>query len=349
MSSTRLRQFSGSLLLAFVTSLGVASVLQAQEYQGSLGINLECKENQCGKRKEGDMAVWWFTGPPIVTLVCPRSPALRSGLRPGDAIVAVNGRDILTEEASQLFSAMRVGVPINFTVQREGREVSVTVTPATEVAAFDHCPILTMRGEGWDSLQMKMRELYESQMQLWVALRQAQRELQRTELEARRTESEEEQRLVQVRRVQIDSIRRALADVHVRITVQADSLVQRRLYVVPRAEPEVEVIVTPPEARTLMIYSDAVAGARFKELTPDSELLEYFPGVEQGQGLLIYKVVENTPAYSAGLREGDVVLAVNGEPVRTVADLRRLWPHTGEVELTYVRRGEKASCTIPPK
>lgn len=349
MSSSRPRQVSGSLLLAFVTSLGAVSVLQAQESQGFLGINLECRENQCGIRKEGDVAVWWFTGRPIVTLVCPRSPAARGGLRAGDAITAVNGRDIVAEEAGALFSAMRVGVPINFTVQREGREVSVTVTPRTEVAAFDDCPILTMQAEGWDSLQMKMRELYESQMQLWIALRQAQRELQRTELEARRTSSEEQQRLAQVRRVQIDSIRRALADVHVRITVQADSLTRRTLYVVPRGAPEVEVIVTPPEARTLMIYSDAVAGARFKELTPDSELLEYFPGVEQGQGLLIYKVVENTPAYAAGLREGDVVLAVNGEPVRTVADLRRLWPHSGEVELTYVRRGEKQACTIPPK
>ncbi|KPK81676.1 MAG: hypothetical protein AMS25_05375 [Gemmatimonas sp. SM23_52] len=347
MSSIRLRQVSGSLLLAFVASLGVASVLQAQEHQGFLGVNLECKEDQCGKSKEGDAAVWWFTGPPVVTVVCPRGPAARGGLRPGDAIVAVNGRDIVTGEAGQSFSAMRVGVPINFTVQRAGREVSVTVTPATERAAFDNCPILTMRDEGWDSLQVKVRELYESQMQLWVALRQAQRQLQRTEVEAQRTRSEEHEREVREQRAQIDSIRRALADVHVRITVQADSLVERRFYVVPRAEPEVEVIVTPREARTFMIYSDAVAGARFKELSPDSELLGYFPGVERG--LLITEVVENTPAHRAGLQDGDVVLEVNGEPVWTVADLRRLWPHTGEVELTYVRKGERRACTIPPK
>lgn len=348
MSRTRFGRVGGTLLLALLATLGLGSVVEAQEQRGALGINLKCPEEQCGKRKEGDTAVWWFIGPPVVTLVCPGGPAARSGLRPGDVIVAVNGRDIVTEEAGRLFSTMRVGVPINFTVQRAGGEVSVTVTPATERAAFDNCPILTMRGEGWDSLQVKMRELYESQMQLWIALRQAQRELQRTELEARRRESEEQrERLVRERRAQIDSIRRALAEVHVRITVQADSLVQRRLYVVPRGEPEVEVIVTPPEARTLMIYSDAVAGARFKELSPGSELLEYFPGVEQG--LLITKVVENTPAHMAGLREGDVVLEVNGEAVWTVAELRRLWPHTGEVELTYVRRGEKQVCTIPPK
>ncbi|KPK79110.1 MAG: hypothetical protein AMS25_13780 [Gemmatimonas sp. SM23_52] len=348
MSRSRFERVAGTLSLALLATLGLGSVLQAQEQRGFLGVNLECTQHQCGRRKEGDTAVWWFTGPPIVTLVCPRGPAARGGLRAGDAIVAVNGRDIVTEEAGQLFSTMRVGVPINFTVQRADREVSVTVTPVTERAAFDACPILTMQGEGWDSLQVRMRELYESQMQLWIALRQAQRELQRTEVESRRRESEEQrQRLVREGRAQIDSLRRALADVHVRITVQADSLVQRRLYVVPHAEPEVEVIVTPPEARTLMIYSDAVAGARFKELTPDSELLEYFPGVEQG--LLITQVVENTPAHRAGLQDGDVVLEVNGELVRTVADLRRLWPHTGEVELTYVRKGERRACTIPPK
>jgi S1-C subfamily serine protease len=58
-------------------------------------------------------------------------------------------------------------------------------------------------------------------------------------------------------------------------------------------------------------------------------------------------VVEDTPAHAAGLREGDVVLAVNGEPVRTVSKLRRLLRGSDEPEVTFVRKGKKRTCKIP--
>ncbi len=66
-------------------------------------------------------------------------------------------------------------------------------------------------------------------------------------------------------------------------------------------------------------------------------------------GLLITRVVENTPAHAAGLREGDVVLAVDGERVQSVAELRRKLRDSDEAELTYVRKGKEQTCKIPPK
>ena len=47
----------------------------------------------------------------------------------------------------------------------------------------------------------------------------------------------------------------------------------------------------------------------------------------------------------ANRREFDVIIAVNGEPVNTISEFRQL-VRSGEVELTYVRKGEKATCTI---
>ncbi len=101
------------------------------------------------------------------------------------------------------------------------------------------------------------------------------------------------------------------------------------------------------EARTIRIYPDAVAGARFKELDENSPLTSLIPGVKEG--LLIIEVPEKTPAHNAGLREGDVVLALNGRPVRTVVDLRRMLRSTREAELTYVRQGKQQKCKISSK
>ena len=52
----------------------------------------------------------------------------------------------------------------------------------------------------------------------------------------------------------------------------------------------------------------------------DGQLASYFGA--QGEGILVRNVNPGSPAEKAGLKAGDVITSVNGEPVRSVGDLR---------------------------
>lgn len=61
-------------------------------------------------------------------------------------------------------------------------------------------------------------------------------------------------------------------------------------------------------------------GAALTELTP--ELRGHF-GAPEDAGVLVARVEEDSPAAAAGLAVGDVITAIDGEPVATSFDLRR--------------------------
>lgn len=68
------------------------------------------------------------------------------------------------------------------------------------------------------------------------------------------------------------------------------------------------------------------------------------------EGLLIVKVVPGSPAYYAELYEGDVIVKVNGKPIKRTKDLRTEIEDSidkGEVELEIARRGKRFSVTVP--
>jgi S1-C subfamily serine protease len=74
-------------------------------------------------------------------------------------------------------------------------------------------------------------------------------------------------------------------------------------------------------------------GAQVQDLTV--QLGEYFGATE---GALVTSVDDNSPAKTAGLKAGDVITAVNGQPIRSSADVqRRLRATEGKVSLTIVR------------
>lgn len=87
-------------------------------------------------------------------------------------------------------------------------------------------------------------------------------------------------------------------------------------------------------------------GVSFQEITP--ELAAYFGDGFEG-GALINGVVPNGPADKAGLRAGDVIVAVGDTPIREGADLLRsvLRHDVGERLPLEVRRGDKTkSVTV---
>jgi Do/DeqQ family serine protease len=80
-------------------------------------------------------------------------------------------------------------------------------------------------------------------------------------------------------------------------------------------------------------------GVQLQDLDPD--LAEAFDLNEQG-GTVVVDVVEGSPAAKAGLKAGDVVVAVNGRPVRNASDLRNrvgLLRIGDKVTLEVLRKG----------
>ncbi|MBE6725307.1 MAG: PDZ domain-containing protein [Ruminococcaceae bacterium] len=90
--------------------------------------------------------------------------------------------------------------------------------------------------------------------------------------------------------------------------------------------------------------------------TPDSVLLGGMPfGVRfMAEGIVVVgfseaKQGELNPAYAAGLRQGDVITAVDGESVSTAEELsRRIGESRGLVEITYRRKDRERVAILCP-
>jgi len=80
-------------------------------------------------------------------------------------------------------------------------------------------------------------------------------------------------------------------------------------------------------------------------VTPEiRDQLDLAPGLE---GLIVARVEEKSTADIAGLKTSDVLKAINGKPVATVADFyRELNASSGEVKLSFIREGVELSIGI---
>ena len=72
------------------------------------------------------------------------------------------------------------------------------------------------------------------------------------------------------------------------------------------------------------------------------------PGIP-GSGAYVGRVRSGSPAASAGLRAGDVIVALGGQPVARARDVHRLvqeMPKGYDLSLTYVRAGQEQDALI---
>jgi S1-C subfamily serine protease len=122
------------------------------------------------------------------------------------------------------------------------------------------------------------------------------------------------------------------------------------------------VLDTPPPAgsadRALLTFAGdqerACLGVECIDLTPG--LAEFF-GAPRGDGILVDRVTAGSPAASAGLRAGDVLLALDGTAITQVtvlADLLRSREPGRSVPVSYLRDGATrevgvtlSSCRVP--
>jgi len=87
-------------------------------------------------------------------------------------------------------------------------------------------------------------------------------------------------------------------------------------------------------------------GATAQDVTPD---IARALGVSPNEGAVLVDLPQGAPAEKAGLRRGDVVVAVNGRTVRGSADLRNqlgLIPYGDIAELRYLRDGKTAVARV---
>ncbi len=80
----------------------------------------------------------------------------------------------------------------------------------------------------------------------------------------------------------------------------------------------------------------------------DEELARSF-NLDKARGALVSDVSEDSPAHKAGLRQGDVIVAVAGEAVNDVAELRNrisLTPPGSKVSLRVLREGKSLDMAV---
>ncbi len=88
-------------------------------------------------------------------------------------------------------------------------------------------------------------------------------------------------------------------------------------------------------------------GVSVSELSPD--LAEGFGLNPDTRGAVVQQVVPNAPAAKAGIKAGDIVVALNGKPVESSGQLTRgvaMIPPGGKAHVTVLRGGSKKDFTV---
>lgn len=87
-------------------------------------------------------------------------------------------------------------------------------------------------------------------------------------------------------------------------------------------------------------------GVWFQSVTP--EMGEKF-GLENGNGVLLSEVIEDSPADQAGLKAGDIIVALNGNEIAGSSEFQQeiMYRDVGEkIDLTLIREGNRETITV---
>lgn len=92
-------------------------------------------------------------------------------------------------------------------------------------------------------------------------------------------------------------------------------------------------------------------GITMQTLMPDTllEMQQYNEYMHVRHGVLVWKVMLDSPAYNAGLQPGDVITHANDEPVLDSNSIYTILEQLGSIKLQVVRKGKKLQITVQPE
>jgi serine protease Do len=103
-------------------------------------------------------------------------------------------------------------------------------------------------------------------------------------------------------------------------------------------------------AAIVVVHSSARSGLMVENLTP--QLGDFF-GAKNGQGVLVRSVEKGSRADKAGFRAGDVIVKINGEPIRDSGDfshaLRARKDNTASISVIRDRKEQIITITLPER
>ena len=340
-------QGAALLLLSLVASGTAVEVGAAQEPRGWIGVEVQGTAFPDGAARV------------MIVRVDRDSPAERSGLRPDDILLRLDGVDVSLDVLRELMGRIRPGTPVQVTVLREQQERSMRMIAGTRPAPMGPAAMEVLAARV-DSARGRFLQLVDSLLadSAWAAAH--------SEMEAARRALDEEGEAI---REVMERTRERMRSMRFRRpreptdapTARGRASGDERRGPGERPRPRVTVGGRgfderrgpggpPPGSRFRSPYllgERFVAGAELEEMDPDANVDDR----ADGRRLYVVQVVEGSPADRAGLAPEDVILSIGGEPV---ADLREFRIRLGRLILRggpemEVVRGDTTLVIILPR
>jgi membrane-associated protease RseP (regulator of RpoE activity) len=253
----------------------------------------------------------------LIESVSGESPAAEAGLQEGDVIATWNGERV--ESVATLSRFVRETPP--------GRSVSLGV----------------FRSGSQQTIAVELGERSTAARALAYAIGPEIRE-RMEELREHLRESRDEMRLSE----------EELREMREKMHLSGEELREAREHMRAARERALECIVEVEvdeegeggERRVVIVRGGrGRLGVRLQGLT--DQLGDYF-GIEDGDGALVTSVTEESPAATAGIQAGDVIVAIGSESVEGPGDVARAvrGAEAGPAEVTVIRDGQSRSFTV---
>lgn len=246
-----------------------------------------------------------------VLSVEPNSGAARGGLEHGDTIIRWNDRT----DVNAAIQAQRaeVGDTVRVRVRRDGRERSLTLVAGPRPA------------------QRFTRVVPRAGRSVLVPERSG--EITILDLDSLRVHADTLQSRLRI--MLRDSLAPQLREMQ-RVVELETSRMMPHIREMQAATGALRIQVDSAGRAVSIFAPRGVAGAELTDLNP--ELAGYF---QASEGVLVLRVVPETPAARAGLRAGDVITSINGRSVNRVRDVSRAVADDSNrrVELAITRKG----------
>lgn len=325
-----------------------------REPVGDLGIE-SLKFEGSLRMQDGAIASLWFRSEPVIMRIDERGPAAGK-LREGDVIVSVGGKLITTSAAGRIYANPPIGEPLAVVVRRGGQERAVTIVPTAT------CPDRSQEAlEALELLEAPPAPEAAPAPEVFVAPGAPAAPLEpgrfsaprasRAPAPPRAPRAAEERAARDAARAERDA-QRALREQERTVAEQEHA-----------AQEHAEVVSRHRDA--LRAHERAVARAWVEGATEaytglglSADELQIQAALEEGDDVIvfltppeIFSVDEDSPAERAGLRRGDVIVAVGGVDITTRQGSERLAelaPGRAE-DLTVLRKGRRVTVPLVPE